>query len=450
MNLRTEILQALLRSPGSPGARLPSVRTLAKSFGAAPGTARSALAELCDGTRAYAVPGKGCFWGKRPERELPELPETQSESLARKFREDWTSGYLKPDLKFPMMKELCARYGVSLPLLRHFLTQKAESGAIVRLGHGRYRFAYPKTPGNEGEVLLVTRCDRSGYFPSASERETEFLRSMYRRAAENNLKLRLIGFHEASGMFLSRSGEPCTLSDFPRALGAVVSTLLVWNPENMLAPFHSVTYPVSVWWEQPPEKFPRFLKGHRWAFFNATFGTFPGMIVGEFLKKRGCSSVAYISPYHASSWSADRFSGLEKSGLGVTAFTDAEFASPWDFRELARKNGGMDSVEMRARALCEHKLKEIAKDIPPFDAWVCVNDEVASILQDLSERGEIPRPPYMVGFDNSEESYLMRLDSFEFNIDTMVSQALFHLLFRNADSEFSGELREVHGSVIVK
>lgn len=62
MNLRTEILQALLRSPGSPGARLPSVRTLAKSFGAAPGTARSALAELCDGTRAYAVPGKGCFW----------------------------------------------------------------------------------------------------------------------------------------------------------------------------------------------------------------------------------------------------------------------------------------------------------------------------------------------------------------------------------------------------
>ena len=44
----------------------------------------------------------------------------------------------------------------------------------------------------------------------------------------------------------------------------------------------------------------------------------------------------------------------------------------------------------------------------------------------------------------------MRLDSFEFNIDTMVSQALFHLLFRNADSEFSGEFREVHGSVIVK
>src|SRR5574344_2423019 len=102
MNLRTEILQALLRSPGSPGARLPSVRTLAKSFEAAPGTARSALAELCDGTRAYAVPGKGCFWGKRPERELPELPETQSAPSARKFQEDWTSGYLKPDLNFAM------------------------------------------------------------------------------------------------------------------------------------------------------------------------------------------------------------------------------------------------------------------------------------------------------------------------------------------------------------
>lgn len=450
MNLRTEILQALLKSPGSPGARLPSVRSLAKSFGAAPGTARSALAELCDDLRAYAVPGKGCFWGKRPELELPELPESQSESLARKFREDWNSGYLKPDAKFPMMKELCARYDVSLPLLRRFLTQKVEAGALVRLGHGRYRFAHSKTPENDGEVLLVTRCDRSGYFPSASERETEFLRSMYRRAAENNLKLRLIGFHEASGMLLSRSGEPCSLSDFPHVLGAVISTLLVRNSSDILTLFRSVTYPVSVWWEQPPGEFPKFLKGHRWAFFNATFGTFPGKIVGDFLKKRGCSSVAYISPYHASSWSADRLLGLMESGLSVTAFTDAEFASPWDFRELARKGGGTDSVEMRARALCEQKLKSIAKDIPPFDAWVCVNDEVASILQELSERGDVPRAPYMVGFDNSEESYLMRLDSFEFNIDTMVSQALFHLLSRNADSEFSGELREIHGSVIVK
>jgi DNA-binding LacI/PurR family transcriptional regulator len=84
--------------------------------------------------------------------------------------------------------------------------------------------------------------------------------------------------------------------------------------------------------------------------------------VGRFLREKGCSNVAYISPYHLSSWSVDRLNGLKKSGLHVFEAVDAENASPYDFRDKTREE--FEQIVLR-----------LVENIPQgVDAWVVVND----------------------------------------------------------------------------
>lgn len=451
--MKESIALQLLDANYSEGDCLPSVRTLMRTFNASSATIQGALKILAADGKIHSIQGKGNFWGRAPATlELPAARESAAERLARLFKEDVEKGFLKTSDELPSMKELQSRYQVAPPVLRRFLGQKVQQGILQKEGRGyvfvRRRIKSMRT--KLAEILFVTRCNAFGGFSAESEREMDYLRFAYRRAGASRYRLILLGFDEESGHLLDRNGHPYKLSDFPNAVGALISTLLVQNPIALLHIFSKVKFPVSVWWEHPEAFLPRpYLKKDNWKIFNSSFGSIPGLELGKFLLQQGIDSVVYISPYHNSSWSRDRLLGLLQAGLQVHAAVDESWASPWDFKQLARKQVGKMAVDGRARELTKSSLKRMLTDVPATKRhlpWVCVNDEVAFALMECAEAGECNLPEYICAFDNSAESYLMRLPSYDFNTETLVEQ-MFYAIESVFTSTRVGELLQIRGHV---
>ena len=278
--MKQRIIKALLDMNLAEGDRLPSVRSMIKSFGASSGTVQAALAELESAGKICRIQGKGCFWGTSPLRtQVPYVHETVSEKLAKAFERDFAQGYLKPSQPLPLSKELSARYNVSQGTLRKFLEEKVASNILKKEGRQYlfYRKQQKKDDAPLSELIFVTRCNSWGGFSAESERELDFLRLVYKTAGKNHYKLTLFGINDASGKLIDRSGKPCKLSEHPNAVGAVLSTLLVQNFRPLLTFFADAKFPVAVWWEHPIDAVPKsFLRKDNWIFFNSTIGKNPG------------------------------------------------------------------------------------------------------------------------------------------------------------------------------
>ena len=91
--MKQRIVKALLGMNLADGDRLPSVRSMIKSFGASSGTVQAALAELESAGKICKIQGKGCFWGNTPlKNTVPFVHETVTEKLAKAFERDFAQG----------------------------------------------------------------------------------------------------------------------------------------------------------------------------------------------------------------------------------------------------------------------------------------------------------------------------------------------------------------------
>ena len=458
-DMREEIEKIITALPHKDGDRLPSVRSLMKAYGISSGTVQAALRNLEKEKLICRIQGKGCFWAHDGNVNIyernaaPQVRETAYEKLDRLFREDWDRGAFRLDEPLPLMKELAQRYNTSQAVLRKFLNEKVQQGALTRTGRV-FNFIRKKETATErplSEIIFVTRCNSWGGFTAESEREMDFLRMVYKKAGAEHYKLILLGINENSGKLIDRSGKTRKLSDFQNAVGAILSTLLVMEPLKLLQMFTGVKYPVAIWWEHPPANIPaRYLQRENWTFFNSTFGTAPGIEMGKYLIAHGINQVAFFSPYHNSSWSIDRLEGLRQAGMNVLGYTDSEFASPWDFKQIARGKVEKHSVEAYARELLKQKMEPILRDrdyrqIP----IVCVNDDVASVLLEMHEEGRIGPLGDIYSFDNSAESYLLRLPSYDFNTQALVEHMFFCIA--NTDAfRMQRRIQQILGNVVEK
>jgi hypothetical protein len=257
--------------------------------------------------------------------------------------------------------------------------------------------------------------------------------------------------NENSGKLIDRSGKTRKLADYPNAVGAILSTLLIMQPLKLMQQFAGIRYPIAVWWEQPLQDIPlRYLQKENWTFFNSTFGTAPGKEMGKFLIAHGINQVAYFSPYHNSSWSIDRLQGLRDAGLSVIDYTDSEFASPWDYKQIARSKVEKFSVEVYARELLKQKMVSLMKNRDYEQvAIVCVNDDVASALLEMQEEGRIEKLGPLYAFDNSAESYMLRLPSYDFNTQALVDHMFYSIA--NTDAfRMQRKVQQILGQVVEK
>ncbi len=441
--MREQIEQALRNRRREQGA-LPSVRALAREFGASPQTVQQALRRLAAEGLVHAIARKGCFWGSAE----PPSPEAPSEIPEERFRSDFHSdlrqGAYHPWKELPSRTALAQVYGVGVRCAGRVLEDLAGQGILQR--RGRAFFPAPAAPyrGASTSVLAVVRCDARGELQLETEREIDFLKAVRRELSERGLGLRVVGYaSEEGGRLLERDGSEFvpTRSREP-LLGVVVSTWLVPDPTAMLERLASLRLPLSVWWEHAPELFPRRRFATGLAGFNLSFGESAGTAVGRHLAAAGCREVAYLSPYHNNDWSPARLRGLrghlDAVGGTVQEFVDRRWSSPWEMRQ----RGGLQQLDrVLRRFLDDPRLANLP-------TWVLANDLAAATMYRLLRDRGGPFP-HLIGFDNTSDSERLGFDSFEFHTEGMVRLMLHHLERPGAGIFAERRLQEMIGRLVI-
>ena len=423
------------------GEKMPSVRKMAERLGLSVNTVHGAYKQLAQEKVVQLVHGKGCFWGAAPSFEVK--PEESVYSLVeRLFQNDLESGALNAFDELPSCKELSNRYDVSPYIVKKFLMQKSAQGILRHVGH-RFFFSEGRPVEKSNYVLFIHRSDEFGRLKIESERESDVFRTFAQIAAEQKIAVKFIGYYEASNQFYLSNGNSYTIKNELHCLGVFLSTWLVNDAANLFAHFATFKNPISVWWEYAPDMVPVSARNRKkWAFYNVAFGKEAGVIVGRYLKNKEMGRVHYLSPYHASFWSKARLQGLLEAGTDVVPLVDERFASPFDLMDAAKRDG-IDS-----QVLLNNVLEELLKKAT-LDKFVCSNDWVAASLIDFFRAKKMPTP-YVVGFDDTIESYRYVFDSFAFNVGTMVKEAIYHIVAPSIYAEQRRQMQTPLGRVVEK
>ena len=394
---------------------------MAERLGLSVNTVHRAYKILAQEKLVQLVHGKGCFWGTAPSFEV-KAEESVYSVVERQFQNDLDSGYLNAFDELPSCKELSNRYNVSLYIVKKFLMQKCAQGILRHVGH-RFFFSEERPVEKSNYILFVHRSDEFGRLKIESERESDVFRTFAQIAAEQKIAVKFIGYHEASNLFYLSSG--------------------VDDAAKLFAHFASFKNPISVWWEYAPDVIPVIARNKKkWAFYNVAFGKEAGVIVGRYLKSKDMGPVHYLSPYHASFWSKARLQGLLDAGTDVIPLVDERYASPFDLADAAAHDG------VERQVLLDNILESLLKNAT-LNKFVCSNDWVAASLIDYFKAKKLPAP-YVVGFDDTIESYRYVFDSFAFNVGTMVKEAIYHIVAPTIYAEQRRQMQTPLGRVVEK
>ena len=436
-DVKKSIIDAGFRS----GEKLPSVRKMAERLGLSVNTVHRVYKILSQEKVVQLVHGKGCFWGAAPSFDVQ--PEENIYSVVeRQFLNDLESGVLNAFDELPSCKELSNRYDVSPYIVKKFLMQKSAQGILRHVGH-RFFFSEGRPVEKSNYVLFIHRSDEFGRLKIESERESDVFRTFAQIAAEQKIAVKFIGYNEASNQFYLSNGENYTIKNELHCLGVFLSTWLVTDAVKLFANFASFKNPISVWWEYPPDSVPLSARNRKkWAFYNVAFGKEAGMIVGRYLKNKNVGKVHYLSPYHASFWSKARLQGLLEAGADVIPLVDDRYASPFDLTDAAEREG------VERQEFLNNILESLLKNAT-LDKFVCSNDWVAASLIDFYRAKKLPTP-YVVGFDDTIESYRYVFDSFAFNVGTMVKEAIYHIVAPTIYAEQRRQMQTPLGRVVEK
>lgn len=449
--MRETIRQALMERREEGGA-LPSIRDLARLFGASPQTVHKVVGDLAREGVLHVMPRKGVFWGPRPEttqERIFRIPVQQD--IRERLLADLRQGVFHPHRELPSRKELARIYGTSTKKIGSILEHCVGAGFLVRRGRS---FLPPPALVrlSQGVLLVVVRCDAAARILLESEREVDFLKSVRREALEHDLRVLVVGYHErpGGGALLDPRGMPFSVRHVPGVLvGCIVSTWLVRRPRVLLSTLRGASVPIAVWWEHPRAEFPtRGPGGAPIAGFDLSFGNSPGIAVGRRLVAEGFREAAFLSPYHDNDWSRARLRGLREAfrpeGGVVHEFVDERFQSHWHLEQESGSGAGARRILRRslAASLDDPRLGRIP-------AWVVVNDAAAvEVLELLRERGR--DRPRLVSFDSTSASESLRFDSFEFHTDGMVRR-MFHHVFHPDDRATAREpVVEMVGRLVLR
>lgn len=439
--LLEEIKKTIMDAGYKHGDKMPSVRDMASQLGLSTSTIHKAYKELTDKGILKSYQGKGCFWGACPTITTITKTDTNS-SIQAFFAKDLESGFINAFEKLPSIKELSIRYKTSPHSIKNFLTLQVSKGVLQHIGT-KYFFNEERTVAAQNYILFVHRSNDKGKFLIEAEREFEVFRMLSRFAADQKISIRFVGYYAEKDTLFSSDGSEFIPKESPQCLGVFLSTWLVLKPTNLFAHFSKFTSPISVWWEYPPELLPTSTQNRKkWAFFNAAFGKEAGNIVGQHLKNKGILKAHYLSPFHASHWSKVRLEGIVEKGIEVIPLLNRNFDSPFDMQEAADKDG----ISLHDFLI---KTLEPLLQGATLDAFVCSNDWVACTLIEICESKKIPRP-YVIGFDDTKESYQYVFDSLAFNAETMVKEALYHIISPTIYASFRSQLQNPLGKVVVK
>ena len=483
-------IRDLLANPGFK--KLPSVRSIAKTCNVSSITVSRAMELLKKEGKVKSLWGKGYF---PPESLHIDTAKMASVSISKpqviynRITTDILNGTFKPNEPLPGINQLTALYNVSRPTIQKVLESLISEKIIRRIGVKHY--LYNTTIRSRLRIAIIAFGLSQNEIKITSERERNFYRNISNTAIQQNVDLHVICYNdylETPEFYIPGGLDLYTYFEQKEVCGTILSTYHMNNSAQCLRRIIGTGKPVSICVEdqyvlESMAQYSANSKGI--TFFDASYSTIPGKDVGMYLFEKGHREIAYISPFHKSTWSQNRLSGLmeifgQQKDTYVHAFVLDEFVRDYAFMEKILQNPSfdtdvsvdniasridpfmikrIDSVKMEYESLlrdglifsyCEPLIKKAAS-IPSITAWVCANDLIACMIMDYWNYHEIPfnKRPALIGFDNAFEAFERGISSYEFNTGGETQSMLNHLLYPNSSLFLkSKRIVRINGSVI--
>jgi len=453
--------------------KLPSVRSIATTCNVSSVTVSRALSILKKEGAIKGYWGKGHFAsGSVPPTScnLKPVPTPKYQDVYNRLTADIMNGKFAPQRSLPSVNKLTALYNASRPTLRKVLELLLLNSTIRKIGVKYY--LYSTTIRTKLKIVLIAFGVSPNEIKITSEREGIFYRNISNTALQQNVDLQTICYNDyldTPKFFVPDGHDLHSYFKQPDVCGTILSTYHMNNSAGCLRTLISFGKPVSICVEDQKvlESMAQYSANSKGiTFFDASYSTMPGKDVGAYLYEKGHTEIAYISPFHKSTWSQNRLSGLcEIYGINhgtikVHALVLDEFVRDYTFTEMIiesnsfEKDVSIDTVTnripppMQSRisslkleyesllrdalifSYCEPLIKQAAS-VPSITAWVCANDLIACMVMDYWNYYNVPvdKRPALIGFDNSFDSLKRGISTYEFNTGGETQSMLHHLIY---------------------
>jgi DNA-binding LacI/PurR family transcriptional regulator len=431
-----------------------------------------------------------------PHREAAASEQPAAAGLSPRARieeqvtRDLLDGAIMRGTRLLSVKELTARYGTSPVTLRRILNNVKEQGLISPFG--RHWTALSRPASRHATIVLIAYMELRGG-SALPPLEREFLRACEMAGVRAQVTLQVVPLR--SRIVPAMKGIELDLEAFHLPAGGNIAgyIYLVQTPEAF-----SATIMERLLTERKPVAIldngvgvaavaGKTIDPSRVRIFNASAHRRSGTDAAIYLLSKGHRHFAYVSPFHADSWSQTRYDGVarivHKAGEGFSLslyavprsikdhyyaeegarhchgrrlerlFNDWRRSAPFSFKAPADiiRNTLFSEVFMdgEIRFALEPLLDAAAKN-RRVTAWIVCNDRVAHMtLAYCARKGiRVPEQVAIIGFDDEIESSEWRLTSYNFNFSAAAATIVHYLLHPDAGHWQHRRIEEIKGMMV--
>jgi DNA-binding LacI/PurR family transcriptional regulator/DNA-binding transcriptional regulator YhcF (GntR family) len=381
----------------SPGERMPPLEELAVLCGVSRGTAWKALKLLQKESLLHTKQRGAIIAG--PADAAPVEHSAQGllwERIKTRLGKEILAGTFNEQF-LPPVSKLARRYGVTAHTASKSLIGLVSEGLLVADGL-KYRVPRTGKQGYQPQFVLISSGARERGIFISDLRTQSIVESFERECSRLNRSYRSVGYNLYS---------PTALVDIERYLKETHETagyiLNIWRPWSqtqwtrwldLLHVLIARNTPLVVIDQAGDLVLPRTLTGSPCFRVLRIASIRAGVMVADFLYKRGHKKITYVTPYFNLEWSRSRYEGLcayfkryGESPGGVEHFTLSELADTNDLR-LALMGLSKPEIELlyggsRTREETE-SLKSALDRVAAMNLpGLFVRDPIAQTLREL-------------------------------------------------------------------
>lgn len=464
MRAYEHLVQTVSAFRDKPDTPLPGMRRLAAEAGVSLVTMQRALDMAKAESRIVTMPGAGTFArasGGTPPVSTDAQPASRLcwEQAADSLQEDILGRNYPPGERLPLMKELAARYGVSVSTIRKALAHMVDTGVLLRRDGG-FRPAHGVPPRMHASVCVMIHGVRDYLFETLPERDHVLLRSLAEECRHRGIHLDFCSLEfDARNRLQPEKTYESYAHAHPGTLFLGFMVLASWMDRSGLLPVVrdcvSRGYCIAIL-NGNNEVTYEDIAGLPGVFnVSYAFSTTCGERVGHHLVALNHRSIAYIVNEEEHSWSTNRRNGLSRvvqrfggtvrmvamppldraasrglsallagHGLSWMSGPGERAAVERTFAKLTAPIGYLWTQEMQERTL-QRMLSKLLR-AGTCTAWVIESGYFATrCLKYLRRRGiRIPEELSFVSFDDLMDATLNGCTSYNFDMSAVARAGL--------------------------
>jgi len=407
--------------------------------------------------------------------------------MFRRVKRDILNGVYRGGTILPSKKWLCEKYGMCYKTIQKGLKALVEDG-VLEYYKKKYRVRTRDNLMSHARICFLSPGDRHGNLFALTPRVQSYIKELQRECLIYGISMDIVTCEKKGGT-LYRNAAPVTNLSSSDFIGAVARHPMLAERFLELSrgkEERRLQIPVALLDETGDKIPPELVLRDSLRVFPLASTKRAGKIMAEFFLMQGHQKAAFISPFHQTTWSRQRWEGVAEAfvaaGAEIVLFDSHldEFYSEIseevrtvqtlvesmasslqnndryakDFLPLVNElSRNVSLIESAALGRQLEPLLDEAYACENVSLWIGVDDTVAlHCLQYLKKKtSEKMGVIAVAGFDNSPESFYRKLTSFDFNTNAVMRAVIQYLVSPEIDQKQAKGIireREIEGVIV--